>query len=273
MKMSRNVKGTKGSRPAERSQVFSIAAPCSTETWRPVSHRNFIEIVMEQADKQGMKIVGEEHFLGKNGKRYFGRLKVAPKSTQDLAVAMPQDYGFYVGLRNSLDKSYAGSMGFGTEVFVCSNGMLSAEYILNRKHTPEIMNDLPRLTGVVMSRFNGHRANIQHRFDVYKHTEVCNQEAHDLIIRAAEVGATNYRQVPTIVQQWKQPDHPEFAEHRNAWRLLNAFTEAAKMGSESDLWERSLRLQDLLDSHCGYDAPPVEVLTSATEEEVEVITA
>lgn len=270
MKMSRNVKGTKGCRSVERSDVFNVVVPPATNTWKPVSHRLLIDTVAAAVEKRNLRIVGEQHFLGKSGDRYFGRLRVQPdpKQTQ---VAVPEDYGFFIGIRNSLDKSYAGSLGFGSEVFICSNGLFSAEFIMNRKHTPEIMTDLPRLTDEIMSRFGGHRANIQHRFDVYKHTEVSDRVAHDLIIQAAEIGATNYRQVPTVVKQWKTPDHNSFGERKNAWRLLNAFTEAAKLGSEADLWDRSLGLQGLLDRHCKYQAPEPEVLTSATPEEVAIL--
>lgn len=265
--MNKKVNGTKGARKVERSQVLNVLTPAATATWQPVSHQKLIDTVQEAAQNQGLKVVGEEHFLGKRGNRYFGRLRVEP------AVAHPQiqtpgDYGFFIGIRNSVDKSYASSLGFGTNVFICSNGCFSAEYILNRKHTPEILSDLPRLTGVVMSRFTGHQANVNHRFDIYKHTELATCDAHDLIVRAAESGATNYRQVPTVVAQWKRPDHSDFAKHQNVWRLFNAFTEAAKLGSEADLWDRSLKLQTLLDGHCGYSAPEPEVLTSSTLEEV-----
>jgi hypothetical protein len=268
--MSKHVAGTKGARVANRTEVFNVVTPPATDTWQPVSHKLLIDTVATQAEARGLKIVGEQHFLGKDGSRYFGRMKVEP-STPNRQIATPTDYGFFVGLRNSLDKSYAGSIGFGTNVFVCANGMFSAEFIMNRKHTPEILTDLPRLTGEIMGRFGGHRANIQHRFDIYKHTEVSDRVAHDLIINAAESGATNYRQVPTIVKQWKTPDHPEFGEHKNAWRLLNAFTEAAKLGSESDLWDRSLILQGMMDRHCGYEAPDPEVLTSQTPEAVSIL--
>lgn len=266
--MNLNVRGTKGARMVDAGRVRNVATPGATSTWQPVGHGQLIDTVTAAADRIGMVITGEEHFLGKGGNRYFGRLRVAPKAPGTLAVSQPADYGFFVGLRNSLDKSYASALGFGTNVFVCSNGVFSAEYTLNRKHTPEILTDLPRLTDVVMSRFCHHQANVRHRFDVYKHTELLDVEAHDIIIRAAEAGATNYRQVPTIVKQWRTPDHNEFSQHRNAWRLFNAFTEAAKMGSEEDLWDRSLILQNVFDNHCGYTAPEPEVLTSQTPEEV-----
>ena len=249
----------------DRSRVINVIAPRATDTWNPVSHRQLLEVVATEAGRNNLEIVGEDHYLGRGDNRYFGRLKVVPNTA---ATSTPQDYGFFIGVRNSLDKSYAGSLGFGTEVFVCSNGMFSAEYILNRKHTPAIMEDLPRLTGMVMSRFTDHQANIRHRFDTYKNSHLTTPEAHDLIIRAAEAGATNWRQVPTIVKQWKTPDHPEFADRFNVWRLLNAFTAAAKMGSEADLWDRSLKLQDLLDYEVGFSTSKAEVMTSATEEMV-----
>jgi hypothetical protein len=260
---SRRVSGTKGARRVDRLAIANLVIPPATDSWCPVGHVQLLDQVERNLDSRGFKVVGEEHFIGRDAARYFGRLSVQPKIAP--ATGNPSDYGFFVGLRNSTDKSFASTIGFGTNVYVCSNGCFSAEHILNRKHTPEILVDLPPLVDTILCRFGGHTEVVKHRFDTYKHIELADGEAHDLIIRGAELGATNYRQVPTIVGQWKSPDHPEFKEHRNVWRLFNAFTEAAKMGSEADLWDRSLVLQDMFDKHVGFVAPDREVLTSATE--------
>lgn len=268
MRMSRNVSGTKGARLVSREAVNLVQVPSATTTWTPVGHGKLLNVVAEQVEKAGLKIVNEEHFLGREGNRYFGRLHV--KHTSE-ALHNPEDYGFFIGLRNSLDKSFAAALGFGTSVFVCSNGCFSAEHILNRKHTQEIMEDLPRLAGVVMARFAANRENVLQRYDAYKHMELSDAGAHDLIIRAAEGGAANYRQVPTIVQQWNTPNHPEFGERRNHWRLFNAFTEAAKLGSEGDLWDRSMKLQALFDESTGFIPPSREIISSETPEVVEAM--
>lgn len=265
MRMTKHVRGTKGARLVGRSAVMQVRAPEATPTWRPVTHNHLLTLVEKRLEGLQLEVQDSQHYLGKDGAQYFGRLHVQPV---DKTIERPGDYGFFVGLRNSINKTLAGTLGFGTNVFVCDNGMFSAEYILNRKHTPEIVNDLPRLIDITLNRLVGHQDTIRHRFDTYKQVEVGDREAHDLIIRAAETGGTNYRQVPTVVEQWHRPNHPEFAEHKNAWRLLNAFTEAAKLGSEADLWDRSLTLQEMLDTHCRFTGPDREVITSSTVEEV-----
>ena len=42
-----------------------------------------------------------------------------------------------------------------------------------------------------------------------------------------EEGIIGARLLPVVIQQWRQPNHPEFRE-RTAWSLLNAFTEVLK---------------------------------------------
>lgn len=267
--MNLNTTRTRGTRRVDRAAVQLIRTPAATDTWTPVSHEELLCTVTRSLGDRGMKIAGEEHILGKDGARYWGRLRIVP--VERPVIEQPGDYGFFVGVRNSLDKSMAAALGFGTSVFICSNGCFSAEYLLNRKHTNEINEDLPRLIGAVADRFTGHQATIRHRFDTYKHTEVSDRDANDIIIRAAEGGVTNYRQVPTIVKQWQTPNHHEFSVQKNAWRLFNAFTEAAKLGSEADLWDRSVQLQSLFDRHCGFNAPERELFSSSTEEEVAVL--
>ena len=88
------------------------------------------------------------------------------------------------------------------------------------------------------------------RFDAYKEKRITNTTAHDLIIRATDVGVCSNRLIPAVLKQWREPKHDAFQE-RNVWSLFNSFTEALKEGSLSELPKRSEALHGLLDSHVG----------------------
>ena len=74
--------------------------------------------------------------------------------------------------------------------------------------------------------------------------------AHDLIIRATDVGVCSNRLIPAVLNQWREPKHEQF-ERRNVWSLFNGFTAALKQGSLADLPKRTEALHALLDSHVG----------------------
>jgi len=88
------------------------------------------------------------------------------------------------------------------------------------------------------------------RFDAYKHSAIDDTQAHDIIIRATDVGAVSNRLIPAVLKEWREPRHEVF-QQRNVWSLFNSFTEALKDGSLAELPKRSEALQGLLDSHVG----------------------
>ena len=68
------------------------------------------------------------------GAKLFGKLDLAPIP----GVEFPDGCIPSLGVRNSTDKSYALSILAGARVFACSNGVLSAEYVVSRRHTSGI---------------------------------------------------------------------------------------------------------------------------------------
>lgn len=56
--------------------------------------------------------------------------------------------------------------------------------------------------------------------------------------------------MPNCLEQWRHPNHPEFAEKKIAWRFFNAVTEILKKGALHAIPRRSQALHDVLDA-CG----------------------
>lgn len=83
-----------------------------------------------------------------------------------------------------------------------------------------------------------------------KHADIGDACAHDLVIRATDVGVCSNRLIPSVLSEWREPRHPVF-ESRNVWSLFNAFTESLKDGALSELPKRSQALHGLLDSYVG----------------------
>lgn len=65
------------------------------------------------------------------------------------------------------------------------------------------------------------------RIKWFRNTELSPDRANSLILQAYEGGIIGARLLPDMIQQWRQPNHPEFKE-RTAWSLPNAFTEVLK---------------------------------------------
>ena len=86
----------------------------------------------------------------------------------------------------------------------------------------------------------------------YKLTDLDDRTAHDLVVRALDVGVCPNRQIPLVLHEWRMPRHEEF-QPRNVWSLFNAFTETLK-GNLTELPRRTEALHGLLDNHVGLSA-------------------
>ena len=90
------------------------------------------------------------------------------------------------------------------------------------------------------------------RIAAYKDAEITDTNAHDLIIRATDVGVCSNRLIPSILHEWREPRHSAF-DGRSVWSLFNAFTETLK-GNLTELPKRTEALHGLLDHHVGLSA-------------------
>lgn len=232
-----------GARTVTRDQVEAVPTPGRTPTWVPISHGRLLAGVRGALQGVGLAVVEEAHGLAPGGARYFGLLQVAGGDS-------PTDFGPVVGLRNSHDKRFPAGLVVGASVFVCDNLSFSGEVRLARKHTAHVERDLPQLIGRAVGRLGDLRHAQEARFAAYRRSELTDAAAHDLVIRALDARVVPVTKVPDVLTEWREPRHPEFREGRTAWRLFNAFTEAAK-GNLDMLPRRSQALHGLLDAACG----------------------
>ena len=248
-----------GAGAVERQQVIEVPTPAATKTWFPIPHIKLYDRVKEALTMLNLTIVEEAHALTKEGLRYFGLMRV-----QNCRPA-GGDFGYVVGMRNSHDQSFTATLAVGSHVFVCDNLAFNGEITIARKHTRYIEEDLPRLTGNAIGLLSQKWTVMEDRYNAYKANEVTDAQAHDFMIRAIDVEATTLKQLPTVMKEWRAPRHPEFAERKNAWRLFNAFTEAAKESSLMLLPRRTISLHGLMDSTVGFKAPEMKVTDGTME--------
>lgn len=208
----------------------------------PVAHTKMLGQVERTLKANGIEVIGEAHSLTYDGQRYFGLLEVRHGETVN-------DYSWVLGLRNSHDKTFPAGIIAGAQVVVCDNLSFCGEVKLARKHTRFILRDLPSLAHQAVTRIVENWHQQDERIGVYRQTNVTDARAHDIVIRAADVGAITNRHIPEILREWRKPSHEEFAP-RTAWSLFNAFTEGLK-GNLALLPERTSSLQGLFNSRFG----------------------
>lgn len=231
-----------GASAVSRRELATVPTPQPTHTWMPIAHTKMLGQVERTLKANGIDVVGEAHSLTADGQRYFGLLEV--RHGQNAS-----DYSWVLGLRNSHDKTFPAGMVAGVQVFVCDNLSFSGEVKIARRHTRFIMRDLPSLAHQAVCRIVEHWQKQDRRVEFYKNYFITDASAHDVVIRACDVGAITNRQIADVLHEWREPSHEDFAP-RSAWSLFNAFTEALK-GNLALLPERTTSLQGLFDSRFG----------------------
>jgi hypothetical protein len=220
-----------------RANLRAIPTPDPTDTWRPVAHADVVDTLTERAATCGLTIKSERYAVlpgtmyvrpgvqvELRGARLFGSLDFAPIP----GMPFPAGCTPSAGLRNSHDKSFALSILSGARVFICANGVLSAEHIVARKHTSGI--DLVNAIDQALDSFMESLRSFNVTYERLRSWRLRRTTAHSLVVELARAGAFSSSDILPVVQEFEQPRHPEFSE-RNAWSLYQSCTEIMKRQS------------------------------------------
>jgi hypothetical protein len=241
-----------GGHEVTTEQITNSITPNATESWHPIPHSRLIEGLRGIVADSGMEIVQERHALARDGQRYFGLFQVSGVPNFSLAESV----GTIIGLRNSHDKSFPAGINAGSAPFVCDNLAFHNEVKIARRHTKFILRDLPMLLSGAFGQLTSAWGNHAKRVDAYQGRELCDKEAHDVIVRAYRCGAVSKTALADVVQQWHDPEHAVWGSERNLWGLHNAFTNVLR-GNAMALPRRSDALHALLDPLAGIAAQQV----------------
>lgn len=231
-----------GASAVQRADVRAIRTPIATPTWSPIPHLRLVEQVERALRAAHLEIVNQAHALSHGGDRYFGLIQVATSRAAS-------DYALVLGLRNSHDKRFPAGLVAGAQVFVCDNLSFHGEVELSRKHTRFIGRDLPLLTERAIGQLQERWHNQETRINRYRDFGIADRDAHDLAVRAVDVGVCPITLLPKVIQEWREPSHDAFRP-RTVWSLFNGFTEALK-GNLGLLPARTQALHGLMDGFVG----------------------
>jgi hypothetical protein len=238
-----------------------VSTPDGTDTHTPIPHSELVEQTHAALERAGLEIEEEEHALGRGGLRYFGGFALKGKDMK------ADDRRLVLGLRNAHDESFAASICIGNQMMVCENLCFSSDVKLARRHTKNILTDLPRVLSSAVSRVVSHWADMGKRIEAYKNTEVVRDRCADLIVDLVDAKAFPARDVYKAVQDFRNPRHEEF-KGGSLWTLYNGITEHLKGGDLTKLPQRTMTVQSVFDTLAGHaptivDAQEIELALPA----------
>jgi hypothetical protein len=238
-------------------ELIGCETPEATDSFVPVPHYHLVKLVREALALVGLDIVEEEHALARGGLRYFGGFAVTGKGIGN------ESRQVVVGLRNSHDKAFAAAICIGNRMMVCENLCFSSDVKLARRHTVNVLADLPRVVADAIARVVAHWNDMEKRIEAYKATEITEQQAENILVDLVDCKALPARSFYPTLLEFRKPRHAEF-EGMHLWNLYNAFTENLKGGDLSKLPFRTMTAQSILDPRACH-VPNLEVQEIVTK--------
>jgi len=227
------------------------STPKGTDTHTPIPHSELVEQTHAALARAGLEVEEEEHALARGGLRYFGGFALKGNDIK------AEDRRLVLGLRNAHDKSFAASICIGNQMMVCENLCFSSDVKLARRHTKNILTDLPRVLSSAVSRVVSHWADMGKRIEAYKEIEVAKDRAADLIVDLVDAKAFPARDIYKAVQDFRSPRHEEF-KGNSLWTLYNGITEHLKGGDLTKLPQRTMTVQSVFDTLAGHSPAIVD---------------
>ena len=225
--------------------------PESTETHTPIPHALLVDRAHEALDRFGFTVEEEEHALACGGDQYFGGFAIKGNDIE------AKDRRLVVGLRNAHNKRFSASVCIGNQMMVCENLCFSSDVKLARKHTKNIVNDLPRVLADAISRVVSHWSDMGKRIDAYQATEIASNRAADLLVNLVDAKALPKGKIYDTVEEFRNPRHDEF-KGGSLWTLYNGVTEHLKGGDLTRLAARTMKVQGIFDKVAGHRPTIIE---------------
>lgn len=122
---------------ATKQELISVPLPIQTNTYKPISHAELMDLTLESIHQSGFELEKEWYLQAADGQLATGNYAIrnVGDSEMQLRIAWQNSYNKQVSLKFAL----------GAHVFVCSNGAVSGDLgAFKRKHTGDVQDFTPR---------------------------------------------------------------------------------------------------------------------------------
>ena len=215
-------------------QVSRLAPPVATDTHRPKDHHTLFDMVSNALGRSGFEHSEPLHYVG-TGKvlgndapaKFMTVMNIQHQSINSNIGKMQMNRQLFI--QNSYDKSLSIRLIVGIEVMICTNGLTMGhvEDEIRRKQTKHVDDDLYKVVYGGVDNILGQLTHQQETITSLMGTEMTDRMADHVIMDAMRAKVINPAGVGDVWDKWKHPNYEEYKD-RNAWSLVNAFTERAR---------------------------------------------
>jgi hypothetical protein len=208
-----------GAHKLSRPELTNILPPEATATFKPISHAELVEGMIEGLAFRHINVIRDEYAVSEDGMKLFGVL--------DLESGF-EGARYALGLRNANDKSMRLALTVGYRVFVCDNMAFHGDFTpVLAKHSKHF--NLIDAIDVGLGRMQRNFEPMRKQVEGWRDTQLTDDQAKLIIYRAFVQGDLEVPKhlVRAVHDAYFNPCYPEF-QPRTIWSLTNAFTSTLK---------------------------------------------
>ena len=194
--------------------LISAEIPATTRTYKAVPHQQVIDCTLEALDKAGLILSSETYSSAKDGQIATGKYTI--KSVADNEMQLQ------IAWLNSYNKTKRLTYGIGAQVFICQNGMVSADMgFFKKKHQGEIQEFTPLAIIEYVKQAEEVFKRLQDEREKMKQVQLTKRVIAELLGRAViEEEFITTTQLNIVKRELKHPTH-DYGAANTMWETYN----------------------------------------------------
>ncbi len=203
-------------------EIDIIRPEAAGAVWRGVQHGELVDTIDRQLQEHNVEITRESWVVsGANQECLAGSMGLRIPG-----LDAPEGAEFSLGLQHGNNLQQALKFAVGLKIFVCSNGMVTGDFVVRRRHTLRF--DLDEVVGHGLDRYLSGIDQVGRDVDEMQSREYWgDEEVNRVLMQAGREGLMPWSRIGQVDQEFR---HPTFNQHNQwtAWGLYNAFTFVAQ---------------------------------------------
>lgn len=235
---------------SKATALMAVPLPKETRTYKPVSHRELMDLTLESIHQAGFKLEKELYSWAQDGNVANGRYTI--KDVADTEMQLQ------IGWQNSYNKTLSLKFAMGTRIFICENGSVSGDYgSLKKAHKGNIQEFTPMaISGYIKKAGEGFRR-MQEQREAMKQIEINKTVSAELIGRMfLERDLITSTQLNIIKRELNEPTF-NYDAKGSMWELYNFVTYSLKEEHPSNWMQSHINAHEFFLENSNIQSQPV----------------
>lgn len=201
--------------------LMGVQAPSETNTYKPFTHAQVIDLTLEGLHQAGFKLEDELYTSAREGQVANARYVISNVADNEMK--------FQIGWQNSLNKSLSLKWASGVRIIICKNGVVNGDFgAFKKKHQGDIAEFSPKHISEYIKRAGDTFKQMQEQREAMKQVEIDESVTAHLV---GEMFMNNDFITSTqlnIIKREIQVPSFDYGADNSLWQLYNHLTFSMK---------------------------------------------